>query len=329
MRTSWASAIAAVVLASFAGIGAIGCDHRGAGEESGPGPVVPVRIQRLEARNVRAVVTTQGQWRLSDSLMVSAPFRAYVESIRPRAGDQVRKGEPIAVLVTYESRAALRGAEILVRQAHGAAEREEAERALRLARRDEVRVPLLAGGNGTVLRRSVEPGSEVAESAELLTLVPEGAIVFEAHVPRADAAHVDVGARASIAVEGGGFVATKVQRRLPQANEADQTALFWLSPVEREPFGVLGRFGTATIETGVEHSAVLVPDSALVEDDLTGQIRLARVAPGNVAVWTAVRVGPGEQGYHELQSPPLPPGTPVVVSGQRGLPDSTRVKVEP
>ncbi len=310
-------------------LAATGCGRRGGEAESDQHPVVPVGIERLEERSVHAVVTTPGQWRISDSLTVSAPFRAYVESIRPRVGDLVSKGDHLGTLVTYESRAALRGAEILVRQANGAAERDEAERALRLAQRDLVRVPLVAAATGTVLRRSAEPGSEVAESGELLTLVPQGAVVFEAHVPRADAARVALGARAAIAMEGGGRVETTVQRKLPQSGEADQSALFWLSASAKEPFGVLGRFGTATIETGTEHRAVLVPDSALVEDDLTGQVRLARVVPGNVAVWTAVRVGPGEEGHHEILFPALPPGTLVIVRGQRGLPDSTRVRVEP
>jgi hypothetical protein len=283
----------------------------------------------VEERSVHAVVTTQGQWRISDSLTVSAPFRAYVEAIRPRVGDHVSRAELIGTLVTYESRAALSGAEILVRQAATPAEREEAERALRLAQRDLVRVPLVAASTGTVLRRSVEPGSEVAESGELLTLVPEGSVVFEAHVPRAEADQVPLGARAQVAMEGGGVVETRVQRRLPQSSEGDQSALFWLAPAIKEPFGVLGRFGTATIETGAEHRAVLVPDSALVEDDLTGVVRLARVVPGDIAVWTAVRLGPAQEGRHELLAPALPPGTPVIVRGQRGLPDSTRVRVSP
>jgi len=100
-------------------------------------------------------------------------------------------------------------------------------------------------------------------------------------------------------------------------------------PVFRGCFGVLGRFGTAAIEAGAEHRAVLVPDSALVEDDLTGEIRLARVAPGSIAVWTPVRLGAAQPGHHELLAPALPPGTAVLVRGQRGLPDSTRVRVEP
>ena len=278
---------------------------------------------------MREVVKASGQWRVSDSVTVVAQFKAYVEALRPHAGDSVTRGQAIGTLVTYESRAALRGAEILLLQARSAAEREEASRALRLAERDLIRVPLVASTSGTVLRRAVDPGSEVPEGGELLTIVPLGSVVFEAHVPRPEAARVAPGQKAEVGMEGGGSIAASVQRKLPQTSEGDQTELFWLVPTVRAPFGGIGRFGNATIETGAVHRAVLVPDSALVEDDLTGEVRLARVIPGNIAVWTTVRLGQGEEGWHELLEPPLPPGTPVVVRGQRGLPDSTRVEARP
>ena len=319
--------LAAPLLASALAVA--GCGHRDEGGAADKGPVVPVRVRRVEERSVRATVSAPGQWRISDSVTVVASFRAYVESLSPKVGDAVTRGSTIGSLVTYESRAALRGAEILVLQARSATERDVASRAHRQAERDLVRVPLVAPATGTVLRRSAEPGSEVAEAGEILTLVPEGSIVFEAHVPRSEAGRVAAGQRAQIEIEGGGVVEGRVQRRLPQSSEGDQTALFWVAPLVRTPFGVLGRFGTAIIETGMAHRALLVPDSALVENDLTGEIQVARVLPGNVAVWTTVRLGAGEERWHELLSPSLPPGTPVVIEGQRGLPDSTRVLPKP
>src|SRR5205823_13281685 len=99
--------------------------------------------------------------------------------------------------------------------------------------------------------------------------------------------------------------------------------------VIREPFGVLGRFGTAAIEAGAAHHAVVVPDSALVEDDLTGEGRVARVASDSIAIWTTVPVGAAQEGSHALPVPALPPGPAVLVRGQRGLPDSARVRIEP
>jgi len=320
-----------VAVAALAGTLALaGCGSKGGDAGSAEThPTVPVGIGRLEERSVRERMKGTGQWRLSDSVTVSAPFKAYVEALGPRTGDSVARGDALGTLVTYESRAALRGAEILVRQARSPPEHDEAARALRLAERDLIRVPIVASTNGTVLRRAVEPGSEVVEGGELLTIVPVGSVVFEVHVPRPEAARVNAGQRAEIGMDGGGTVAATVQRKLPQTSEADQTALFWLDPSVRAPFGAIGRFGNATIETGAIHRAVLVPDSALVQDDLTGEVRIARVLPDSVAVWTTVRLGPGEEGWHEVLEPALPAGTPVVVRGQRGLPDSTHVTVGP
>ena len=69
--------------------------------------------------------------------------------------------------------------------------------------------------------------------------------------------------------------------------------------------------------------------SALVEDDLTGEYRVARVDSSGVAIWTVVQLGLAADGWHELLGPALPPGTGVIVDGQRGLPDSIRVRVRP
>ena len=90
-----------------------------------------------------------------------------------------------------------------------------------------------------------------------------------------------------------------------------------------------GRFGGASIVVGAAHRSLGVPDPALVEDDLTGEVRIACVGRDTVATWVTVRVGLGAVGWHELLSPSLPPGTRAIVSGQRGLPDSTRVAIEP
>ena len=312
-------------------VAATGCARGGgpAGSESGPAAMVSVRVSQVEERTIPSEVAAAGQWRAANQVAVTAPFAAVVESLRPHAGDQVRQGETLGSLVTRESRAAVRGAELMIQQAADAAAREEARRALELARHDLVRVPLVAGATGLVIRRTVEPGAEVTEGSELLAIVPERDLVFEAHVTLTEATRVTAGQRARIAMEGGAPVQARVLRRLPGTSTADQTALFWLAPGARAPVGALDRFGTAVIETGPPHRTLAVPDSALVEDDLTGEIRVARVDAGGVAIWTRVRLGAAAGGWHELLEPALKPGAAVVISGQRGLPDSTHVKIQP
>jgi len=304
------------------------CAPRESAEPDAGAPVVPVRVAHAEWRTLRDEVVAPGRWRTTNELVVAAPFGAYVETLTVEPGDAVEPGRTLGVLVTHESRAAVLGAEQLVAAANDAASRDEAARALRQARHDLVRVPLVASASGIVIRRAGSRGAEVAEGAELVALAPRHALVFEAHVPARDAARVQAGQSAVIDMEGAPAVTATVTRRLPQSDAADQSALLWLSPASLAPAGAIDRFGTARIVVGAARRVVAVPDSSLVEDDLTGQVRLAVISRDTLAVWTAVKLGAGSAGWRELLPPAPSAGTAVVVSGQRGLPDSTHVRVE-
>ena len=310
---------------------AAGCGSHDASDESGDpaGAVVRVRVRPVEMRRFADAITVSGQWRSSGDVVIAAPFAATLESLTPRPGDSVTQGETVGWLVTRESKAALRGAELLGQQARTPAERDEAARALALARRDLVRVPLIAPRSGIVTRRALEDGAEAAEGAELLTLTPRAALVCEAHVPATDAARLRTGQSAELREDGGAVRRALVQRVLPSASPTDQSTLVWLAPAERGPAPALDRFVTATLFLGAPHDAAAVPDSAIVEDDLTGVTRVATVSRDSIAVWTTVSLGVHADGWRELLKPALAPGTRVIVSGQHGLPDSTRVSPAP
>ncbi len=320
-----------LVAAALLAVAASGCGSRAEPEEGDRASAasVPVRIGRITQRTFQPSVAAPGQWISANELVVAAPFAALVDSLGPHPGDRVERHEVLGWLVTRESHATLRGAELLLRQAADSTARAEATRALALARHNVVRVPVTAGAAGTVLRRSVEPGAVLSEGAEILAIVPDGAVVFEAHVPLRGAGAVSPGRRVRVVGEGGAGIEGRVERILPGTSAPDQSAVAWIAPAGRPPRGLLGRFGTAHIETGPPHLAAGVPDSALVQDDLTGETRVARVDSAGVALWTRVQVGPEEGGWREILAPGLPPGTAVVTSGLRGLPDSTRVRARP
>lgn len=317
-RGAWASVLAAALVA--------GC---GAGREASEAPdrevAVHVRAAALVERSFADQVSAPGSWRAANEVVISAPFAAVVESLGPRVGDAVRAGQAIGLLVTRESRATLRGAELMLHQAGDPASRAEAEKALEQARHELVRVPLVAAASGTVTRRAAEPGAELVESAEILALVPLHELVFEAHVPSVAATSVRPGQSARIVGEDGESFTATVQRRMPAVSAEEQSVLFWLAPRGAPPPGAIGRFGTAAITVGAARMSVAIPDSALVEDDLTAEFRVARIDAHGVALWTQVRIGRASDGWHELLSPALVPGTQVVIAGQRGLPDSVRV----
>jgi biotin carboxyl carrier protein len=307
---------------------AAGCARHADDEEDAVAAVVPVRTAAVEERAFADVQEAPGQWRSSGDVSLPAPFAAVVESLVPRLGDRVEAGDTLGVLVTRESRAALRGAELLVREAHDPAARAEAERASALARRDLVRVPIVAPRAGVVTKRDVEPGAELAESAEVLAITPLEGIVFEARLPAAATPLVHVGVGALVRTVGEPDREARVVRVLPAASASDQATLVWLRAASGGT-PMLDRFGTAAFRTSSARRSPAVPVAAVVENDLDGSARVVVVAADSVATWVQVKLGASMDGWRELVGGSIAPGALVVVEGQRGLPDSTRVKPEP
>jgi len=306
-----------------------GCTRRTEGsDDEAVGAVVPVRTAAVEERTFTDAVEAPGQWRSSGDVSLPAPFPAVIESLEPKLGDRVAAGDTVGMLVTRESRAALRGAELLLREAHDPAARVEAERALALARRDLVRVPIVAPRAGVVTKRDAEPGGEVGDGAEVLAITPVEGIVFEARLPAGATQLVHTGQSATVRSTGEPDREARVTRVLPAASAADQATLVWLAPVGG-PTPMLDRFGAASMTTSGTRRSPAVPEAAVVENDLDGSARVVVVAADSTATWTPVKLGARAEGWRELVGGTLVPGALVVVDGQRGLPDRAHVKPQP
>src|SRR5205085_5529075 len=125
-----------------------------------------------------------------------------------------------------------------------------------------VRVPLVARQAGVVVRRSVEPGTQVAEGAEIVAIVPWKALVFEAHVMPGQSPRVHAGQSAVVREPDLGSWSAVVDRVLPEADPADQTTPVWLRPVTLQPVPALDRFGSASLTVGTPHVGPAVAGSA-------------------------------------------------------------------
>jgi biotin carboxyl carrier protein len=306
-----------------------GCTRRADPPESSDPPLATVRARAVEEHSFEDAVIAQGQWRSSGEIVVGSPAAGTIDSLAVQLGERVTAGRVLCLLTTRESQATLRGATFLAQRAHDEKGSAEAERALDLARREMIRVPVTAPRAGIISRMAVHAGGEIAESGEILAILPPDAIVFEAHVGAADARRIRSGQHASIDGEGGPARSAIVRRILPTAGAIDQATLVWLNPESMDVLPEIDRFGTATIFVGTSLRALAVPDSSIVQDDLTGRTKVAAISALNLAIWTDVSLGLGSRGWHELKSPALAPGTLVIVDGHRGLPDSTRVKLAP
>ena len=157
--------------------------------------------------------------------------------------------------------------------------------------------------------------------------MPRGGLVFEAHVPAALVARVRAGEDAEVIDAANSPRAARVKRILPTVDSTDQAALVWLAPIAVDPEPALDRFAKARIVVGPPRHALAVPDSALVEDDVTGEQRIAVVGADGRAAWMRVTVGADEGGWARAGRAGTRRSTRVVVRGQRGLPEHARLSI--
>jgi RND family efflux transporter MFP subunit len=292
---------------------------------------VPVRTSRAAVATLDRTVEAPGKTVALVQQKVRAPFAGTLATLTVIDGDRVRRGAVVGSVVSRDSEAALGGAREMQREAKTASEQEDARRALALAERNQVHASLVAPVDGVVLAHAAAAGDRVTEDQEILTLADSGALVFVADVPQSALAQIRPGQAASIALAGQPRAAAGVVHDvLPQANAADFTA-----PVRIDISGgaapgasSVGLFGTARIVVARKENAVVVPDAAILRDDVTGKARIAVVEDGH-ARWRDAIAGIRGSAGTELLEPVLKAGDVVIVAGQVGLPDGAAVAASP
>ncbi len=290
---------------------------------------IPVRVATALRTTLYEVVTGPGRTAALAQQKVRAPFSGTLTELAVADGDRVVRGAALGTIVSRDSEAALSGAHDMIREAKTASEKLDGERALALAERALVRAPITAPVDGTILSHAAARGDRVSEDQEILTVADASSIVFLADVAQSDLTRIRPGQSVEVSLAGhSGPVRGTVHDVLPGANSADFTV-----PVRVDLRGLqgvppLGLFGTARITVRERPNAVVVPEAALIRDDLTGSTRIAIVQDGR-AHWIDVTVGLRATPGTEITAPPLPPGQAVVISGQVGLPEGAAVAAQP
>lgn len=302
----------------------------GKGESAAaPDAPTPVVAAAVAQRDLALVVSAPGKTAALSQQKVRAPFAGTLTALTVLDGDRVRRGQVVGTVVSRESEAALSGAREMLREARSPAERSDAERAVALAEQNLVRKPLTASADGAVLSHAASGGEKVSEDQEVLTIADAGTIAFLADVPQTDLAKIRAGERVTIELGSDPHgISGTVHSILPGANPADFTGPVRIDLPPAAARLALGLFGMARIVVGEKAGALVVPDAAVLKDDVTGVSRVAAIAAGKIH-WVEVKPGLRQDGVTEVTGTTLQPGTQVAVSGMIGLPEGKTVAVTP
>ena len=210
------------------------------------------------------------------------------------------------------------------------AERQDAQRALDLATQNVVQHPLRSPEGGVVVSHVANAGDLLNEGDDILIIAPAGAVAFIAQVVQSDLPQVHPGQRVAVDLAARAApLAGVVHGILPAASTENLSA-----PVRIDFRGGagaigIGLFGTARITVGERRDVPVVPEAAVLRDDVYGTVRVALATSNHHAHWVAVTTGARDGGMVEIVAPALPPGTAVIVTGQVGLPEGAPVHPQP
>lgn len=290
----------------------------------------PVGATAVRVANLAVAIHAPGRTDVLRPLHVRAPFTGSVVSLRVADGDRVAAGDELGSVVARAGAAALAGARAMLDAARTDAERQDAQRALALATQNLVQHPLRAPEGGVVVSHAANAGDLVNEGDDILVLAPAGSVAFIAQVVQSDLPQVHAGQQVAVDLAARvGPLPGVVHGILPAASSENLSA-----PVRIDFRGTfrgigLGLFGTARITVGERRGVPVVPEAAVLRDDVYGTSRLAVITPDHRAHWVAVTTGVHDGGLVEIVSPTMAPATAVIVTGQVGLPEGTPVRLQP
>ncbi|MGB6305632.1 MAG: efflux RND transporter periplasmic adaptor subunit, partial [Acidobacteriaceae bacterium] len=188
----------------------------------------------------------------------------------------------------------------------------------------EIRSPI----DGVVASRAVYPGDIAPAGTPLLVVMDTSKIVVQLHIPQQQAELLQVGQAATLHVPGlDGDVPATVTVLSPALDPNSTTEEVWVQADNPKGKLIPGTTAAVSITAKTIANALVIPSAAILTG-ADGKTSVMVVKSDSRAytrdVKTGIQQGPLIQVLSGLQA-----GEQVIVSGQYGLPDKTKVKVMP
>lgn len=301
----------------------------GPGDSTGAG-ATPVTVVGIRSATLGETVNAPGHTDVLRPLHVRAPFAGALASMHVADGARVVAGERLGTVVSRASMAALAGARAMLYSAQTDAERADGQRALDLATRNLVEYPVQATEAGVVVSHTANAGDLVNEGDDILVIAPTGAIAFIAQVVQSDLPRIHPGLSVTVDLAARADpLKGVVDRILPTASAENMSAPVRIDFAHGTGAIEIGLFGTARILVGERRDVPVVPEAAVLRDDIYGTSQIAVVTPDHRVHWVKITTGARDAGMVEIVTPPLPPATTVILAGHVGLPEGAPVRPQP
>jgi multidrug efflux pump subunit AcrA (membrane-fusion protein) len=306
---------ATLTLLLLPGLWCLGCKHVDSGQaddvDVDPSKVVtPVTVTHPQMGNMTDTVEVSAVSAFLLKSYVKATANGYLEAVNAQLGKYVQKGEDLFVLQTKESRSLGNTVNALDTSLHF-----------------EGVIHIKAPGEGYVTQLTYRPGDYVQDGEQLAVISDARSFVFLLNLPYELKPFLRANRTLQLRLSDGTTLAGTVTEAMPNVDPGSQTQQYVVrvSTSQSIPENLIAK---VSLNKAEKAHTISLPKSAVLSDDMQRQFWIMKMIDSTTAVKVMIQKGLETGDKVEILSPPLQASDQILLTGNYGLGDTAKVRVD-
>ncbi|PSK80303.1 efflux RND transporter periplasmic adaptor subunit [Prolixibacter denitrificans] len=287
-----------------------GCSQKKSASTADPSAPLPeVQVTHVRQGTVQQTVQLNATAVFRRQHVLKSPVTGYVVKSFAEPGQMVRKGDPVFVIETKESRALGNSLDSLNRK-------------LGLSGRMTIR----ASVSGYVAAISHQTGDFVPEGEPLATINDRNSMVFILNIPVEWPSIIRRGESLPVQLPDGRKLSGVVTETLPSVDQAAQTrqVIIRVDKAGVVPEGLIAKVSLVQQEKA---NTQILPKAAVLANETENHFWVMKMHGKETAVKVPVTTGIQTADSVEILAPQFQPSDEILTTGNYGVPDTLNVKV--
>ncbi len=242
--------------------------------------------------------------------LVKSNTNGYLQAVNVQVGEQVRRGQVLFVVKTKE--AASLGTALT-----------ELDSSLHFSGISSIR----ATTSGYMTQLNYKAGDYVQDGEPLATIADRSSFAFLLDLPFELRPYLDRNRTVQLLLSDGTHFTGTVSNYLPTVDPVSQTQSIVIRPNGNQnlPENLIA---TVRLLKTAHRNAVSLPKTAVLTDETQGEFWIMQMQDDTVAIKVPIKKGLETADRVEILAPPLRTSDRILLTGNYGLPDTARVKIE-
>lgn len=275
-----------------------------------PSPVTPVKITTVRDSALSEFVELSAVSAYLEKSFVKASINGYIENTQAVMGKQVGSGQLLFSLITKEARSIGNSVNKL-------------DAGFKFSGISNIR----ADQPGTIVQVNHQKGDYVQDGEALATISNRNSLVFLLDLPYEYDQLINQNKSLSILLPDGTKLAGTVSGTMPAVDSAAQTQRYILkvAAAKQIPEGLIAKVRL----TKISHAqAQVLPKSAVLANETEDEFWVMKLINDSTAVKVHVKKGIEQQNSIEVLEPNFSKSDRIITTGNYGLADTAKVKIE-